>query len=82
MKYIKTHFDKLGLDYLSTYGNFVTFKLGTRVLSIYNKLLSHGIILRPLNNYSLAEYLRVTIGKDDQNRKFISTLKKLIQTKK
>ena len=82
MNYIKNEFDKLGIDYLGTYGNFLTFKLGSRAINIYNKLLANGIIVRPLDNYDLKDYLRITVGKDNENRRFISTLKKVLKNNK
>ena len=42
----------------------------------------NGIILRPLTNYGLQNYLRVSVGKDAENKKFITALKKLVTTRK
>jgi histidinol-phosphate aminotransferase len=39
-------------------------------------LLVQGIIVRPMAGYQFPEYLRVTIGTMDENRKFIDGLKK------
>ena len=72
----------MGLDCLSSYGNFITFKLGARTSTIFKKLLSNGIILRPLDNYGLTNYLRVTVGKNNENNRFISVLKKILNVRK
>ena len=53
MSYLKNQLDKLGINYLSSYGNFLTFKLGARASNIYKKLLSNGIIVRTLEIYDL-----------------------------
>ncbi len=82
MSYLKNQLDKLGINYLSSYGNFLTFKLGARASNIYKKLLSNGIIVRTLEIYDLHDYLRVTVGKDTENKRFISILKKLIKTRR
>jgi len=82
MSYLKNQLDKLGINYLSSYGNFLTFKLGKRASNIYKKLLSNGIIVRTLEIYDLHDYLRVTVGKDTENKRFISTLKKLIKPRR
>ena len=79
MQYIKSEFDKLNIFYLKSYGNFITFKLGKNIKRIYNKLLSNGVILRPLDNYKLPNYLRLTIGKPSENKKFISVLKNILK---
>jgi len=41
--------------------------------------LSEGVILRPLDNYGLPSYLRVTIGTKDENVMFIKKLKKSLK---
>ena len=80
--YLKKNFDNLSIFYLSTYGNFITFKIKDSALKLYKLLLKNGIILRPLENYGLKDYLRVTVGKDAENIKFISILRKLIKSNK
>ena len=82
MKYLKLNLDKLCLPYLDSYANFLTIKTGSKTSSIFNKLLSKGIILRPLNNYGLSRYLRVTIGSEKENRYFIDKLKRILELSK
>ncbi|MAQ73451.1 MAG: histidinol-phosphate transaminase [Gammaproteobacteria bacterium] len=82
INFLKEELNKLGLDCLSSYGNFITFKLGARTSTIFKKLLSNGIILRPLDNYSLSNFLRVTVGKNSENNRFISVLKKILNVRK
>ena len=79
MKYLKLNFDKLCIPYLDSYANFLTIKTGSKTLEIYNKLLSQGIILRPLINYGLSRYLRVTIGSETENKYFIDKLTKILE---
>mgnify|MGYP001223105399 CR=1 FL=1 len=79
MKYLKLNFDKLCIPYLDSYANFLTIKTGSKTSDIYNKLLAQGIILRPLNNYGLPRYLRVTIGSENENRYFINKLTKVLE---
>jgi histidinol-phosphate aminotransferase len=38
----------------------------------FEALLRAGIIVRPVANYGLPEYLRVTLGLPEQNDRFIS----------
>ena len=40
INFLEEELNKLGLDYLSSYGNFITFKLGARTSTIFKKLLS------------------------------------------
>ena len=42
-------------------------------------LRRRGIIVRPVGNYGMPDSLRVTIGKEDENRAFIAALKEFCQ---
>jgi len=81
MNYIISCFEKLGIDYLSPYGNFITLNLGKNTKTLYNKLIRKGIILRPLDNYGLNSYLRLTIGTSSENDIFINTFTKILKKK-
>jgi histidinol-phosphate aminotransferase len=67
----------LGLNYLPSAGNFITFNCKTDTTLLYQKLQQHGIIVRPLHPYGLNNYLRVTVGSQQQNYRFLETLNKL-----
>ncbi len=67
----------LGLDYIPSYGNFVSFKIGDAA-KIYRRLLELGVIVRPIASYDMPDYLRVSIGLESQNQKFLSALKQVL----
>ena len=79
MEFLKSSFDNLGVSYLNSYTNFITIKLGSRTKTVFNKLLEKGIILRPLDNYGLPQYLRVTIGTKSENKLLITNLTKILR---
>jgi histidinol-phosphate aminotransferase len=66
-------FGRLGLAYLPSYGNFVLVKVGPAA-KVYQELLKRGVIVRPVANYALPEWLRVTIGLPGENAKFLRAL--------
>jgi histidinol-phosphate aminotransferase len=70
-------FDQLNINYINSKGNFITIFIKNSDM-IYNKLLDHGIIVRPLNSYGLADYLRISIGTPEENDCFITTLASII----
>jgi histidinol-phosphate aminotransferase len=37
-------------------------------------LLKRGVIVRPVGNYGMPDYLRVSIGLPEQNARFLSVL--------
>jgi histidinol-phosphate aminotransferase len=64
----------LGLDFIPSYGNFITVRVG-KAPEIYKRLLRRGIIVRPVGGgYGLPEHLRVTIGTAAENERFLSAL--------
>ena len=71
-------FDQLGLRYLPSAGNFVLVKVGDDNQAgarINLELLKRGIIVRPVGNYGLPQWLRISIGLPEENAAFIAALK-------
>jgi len=66
---------QLGLDIIPSYTNFITFDVKKPAQPIYEKLLQHGIMIRPLINYGLTHHLRVSIGLPEANSAFLQALK-------
>jgi histidinol-phosphate aminotransferase len=65
---------KLGLEWIPSYGNFVTIRVG-RAGETYKRLLRRGVIVRPVGGgYQLPEHLRVTVGTADENERFLAAL--------
>ena len=65
---------RLGLDFIPSFGNFITVRVG-KAAEIYRRLLRRGVIVRPVGGgYGLPEHLRVTIGTPQENDKFLSAL--------
>lgn len=57
---------KLSLQNIAIAGNFVTVNFGPKVLDIFNTLLTQGIILRPLVNYKMDNFLRISLGSETE----------------
>jgi len=68
--------DRLGIPCSGTHGNFVLFSL-EKADSIFQSLQQMGIIVRPLAGYGLPNHLRVTIGSEPQNARFLDALAQL-----
>jgi histidinol-phosphate aminotransferase len=59
-------------------GNFLCINFKKDCANINNALLKEGVIVRPVANYKMPHYLRVTIGTEDENSYFIKSLKKVL----
>lgn len=77
LKQVQQGLSNLNISYLPTAGNFITFDCKTDATPLYQNLLKRGIILRPLHPYNMSNYLRVTIGTEKQNTRFLENLKEL-----
>ncbi|MGB4911071.1 MAG: histidinol-phosphate transaminase [Candidatus Dechloromonas phosphoritropha] len=64
---------RLGLEHIPSHGNFVTFRAGDGA-GVNQKLLKQGVIVRPIGGYGLPEWLRVTIGTEPENARFLEAL--------
>jgi histidinol-phosphate aminotransferase len=63
----------LGLEFVPSHGNFLLVKVGAAA-AVYRRLLEQGVIVRPVGNYGLPEFLRVTVGLASENRRFLDAL--------
>lgn len=70
-------FNKLGLSYIPSFGNFVSFRID-KAGEVYQQLLKQGVIVRPIANYEMPDYLRVSIGLFDENARFLEVLENII----
>jgi histidinol-phosphate aminotransferase len=64
---------RLGLEHIPSHGNFVTFAVADGA-AINRKLLQQGVIVRPIGGYGLPNHLRVTIGLESENSRFLAAL--------
>jgi histidinol-phosphate aminotransferase len=74
-------FDKLGLEYVPSHGNFVLVKVGEDEgagARVNVALLKQGVIVRPVGAYGLPQWLRISIGLPEENARFIEALAKAI----
>lgn len=73
-----TAFEGLKLPYIPSCGNFVMVKVGDdndAGARVNLALLKQGVIVRPVGNYGLPQWLRVSIGLPQENEIFIAALK-------
>jgi histidinol-phosphate aminotransferase len=74
-------FEALGLRYVPSYGNFVLVQVGQDDAAgarVNLALLKQGIIVRPVGNYGLPQWLRISIGLPEENAAFIAALKTIL----
>jgi histidinol-phosphate aminotransferase len=68
----------LGCRVYSSQANFLMFQPQMKAQTLHQRLLEKGIILRPLGSYGLPDHLRVSIGREDENRAFLEALERIL----
>jgi histidinol-phosphate aminotransferase len=76
--YIYEQFEKMGLPYISTEGNFIMIDTKKDSKEMFEKLLREGIVVRPGFYFGMDTWLRVTIGTKEQMEMFMKALSRLI----
>jgi len=75
-------FDALQLEYVPSFGNFVLVKVGhedSAGARVNLALLQQGVIVRPVGNYGLPQWLRISIGLPEENEAFIDALQNALR---
>lgn len=70
---------ELGLDFIPSVANFITIEMGGPAAPVYDALLRQGVIVRPVGGgYGLPNHLRVTVGLESENARFIEALRHVL----
>jgi histidinol-phosphate aminotransferase len=77
-KYLYAELNKLGLEYKKTEANFIFINLKRSADVVFMNMMKERVIIRPLTSFGLPEAIRVSIGTKDQNKRFISSLKRVL----
>jgi histidinol-phosphate aminotransferase len=78
MQYLTNQIAKLGLEQVPSQGNFLLVRVGNGN-DVFERLLAQGVIVRPMAVYEFPDYVRVTVGTMEENRKFIEALQKVVK---
>jgi len=78
MKQLMLAFDDMGLEFIPSKGNFICVDFEQPADAIYQSLLESGVIVRPVANYGMPNHLRVSIGTEEENTRFINELGKIL----
>jgi histidinol-phosphate aminotransferase len=74
LRQLQQGFDQRGLKYIPSAGNFLTVKFGDNAGAVYQGLLERGVIVRPVANYDLPDFLRISVGTSTQIEQLFAAL--------
>lgn len=71
-------FDKLGLEYIPSVGNFIAVNVGRSAAEVDMELLKLGVITRPVENYGLHQCLRISVGLPEENARCLQAMEQVL----
>jgi histidinol-phosphate aminotransferase len=77
-QFLYKELSSMGIDFVKTSTNFILINTKSQNGPVLKKLLKRGVIVRDMSFWGLSTYIRVTIGKEKENKKFISALKGIL----
>jgi len=80
MQQFEARFEALGLNYIPSVGNFISVDTGRDPGQVYTALLHEGVIVRPVANYAMPGFLRISIGLPEENRRCLDALARVLAT--
>lgn len=77
LAFYENGFKCLKLEYVPSFANFILVRVGDGQ-KFAGELQKLGIITRPVNNYQLPEWLRITVGTAAENARCLAALEKVL----
>lgn len=72
--FLESSFTELGLEYVPSHANFVLVKVGDGG-KVFKDMLARGVIVRAMGGYKLPEWVRISVGTMEQNRRCLEVLR-------
>lgn len=79
MAYLAQVCGDLGITYVPSQANFLLIDLGRPAAPVFDYLLRHGVIVRPMAGAGRPTCLRVTVGTPRENERFATILREALQ---
>ncbi len=71
--------DGLGFPYHRSEANFFLVDVSPRDgREVFNALLREGVIVRAMNSYGMPRFIRVSVGRPEENRRFLASFAKVM----
>jgi histidinol-phosphate aminotransferase len=76
-KFLEEALTQLGLEFVPSFANFILARVGDG-RRVFEAMQAQGVITRPMHGYQLPEWIRISIGTPQQNRRCVSTLLRVL----
>ncbi len=71
--------DRLGCRSCPTQTNFFLIDVRGNADKLYQAMLYKGVIVRSMSAYGFADFIRVTVGTEEENKRFVASLAECLQ---
>ena len=78
--YLQERFADMQIQFVPATANFVMVNVGDGC-AVFQKLLQRKIIVRPLKGYGLPEWVRISVGTMDENKKLVAALHEVVRAR-
>jgi histidinol-phosphate aminotransferase len=76
--YLQEQFSEMQIPFVPAVANFVMVNVGDGC-AVFEKLLRLKIIVRPLKGYGLPEWVRISVGTMEENKRCVAALREVIR---
>ncbi len=77
-KYLYNELEKMGIEYVPTEANFIFLDTGKNSQEVFQAMLRLGVIVRTGDIFGHPNFIRVTIGSQSENERFIDSLQQVL----
>ncbi|MGB6220917.1 histidinol-phosphate transaminase [Haloferula sp.] len=77
LEMLQQAFSERGLEFVPSVANFVLVKVGDGD-AVFQAMLQKGVIVRAMRGYKLPEWVRISVGTMDQNRRCLEVLDEVL----
>lgn len=78
-RFLYKNFKKLGLSYVESAANFILVKIPKDSTMVFKALLKKGVIVRDMKSWGLGGFIRISIGKENENIRLIKALTEVLK---
>ncbi|NNE91186.1 MAG: histidinol-phosphate transaminase [Verrucomicrobiales bacterium] len=78
LRFYESAFEELGLEYVPSVANFILVKVGDGD-AVFQGMLQRGVIIRAMRGYKLPDYVRISVGTEEENRRCVETLREVLE---
>ncbi len=79
-EYIYNNLKRLGIRYVPSVTNFILIDVGQGSPQVFERMLRLGVIVRDMKPWNMDNFIRVTVGTRNENKRFIQALEQVLRS--